>query len=133
MRPGRNDGDLDKDATVTGREEDDNRRCCNGGGSELSDVLDVADAATEEEEPEDVVVASDGGFIEEDADVAPKVVDGSCDGIGCAEGARLSRSSLWRDLSISDSCSSASCVTLIPNWDPHMSIDNDALEVEGSK
>jgi hypothetical protein len=135
LRPGCNDGDLDRDAAVTGREEDEYRRWCNGGGSELSEVLDVdADAVTEEEEPEDVVVDSNGGFIGEDADAVLEVVDCRCNGIGCVEGARFSRSSMWRDRSISLSCSSASCVTFLvpfPNWDPHLSIGNDALEVEG--
>lgn len=86
-----NEGDLDKEVEATDREEDDNRGRSDEQGSEFSDVLDVDEEIVD---LEDVVVASDGGLVE-DTDADLEVVGGGCNEIGSVEGGRLSRSS-WR-------------------------------------
>jgi hypothetical protein len=104
-------------------------------------AVDV-DTATEEEEEtvdiEDVVVASDGGFIEDDADTDLETARGWCNGIGCVEGGRLSRCSWWKDRSTSFSCSSASlaqscslaCWLFMASCEAHLSNGDAVLEVE---
>jgi len=56
-----------------------------------------ADVDTEEDEEtfelEDVVVVSDGGFVEDDADADLEAVERGCSGTGSVEGGRLSISS----------------------------------------
>jgi hypothetical protein len=125
-----------------GREEEDNQRRSDGGGSEFSDVLEVdADAAAEDDEDivdlEDVVVASDGGFVEDDADADLDAVRGGCNGKESVEEGRLSRPNWWKDRSTSLSRSTSRalscsfvCWIVIASCDPHLSNCDGVLEGE---